>query len=167
MEHETYLFHQTPKELAKDLINFLPIEDSDVLFEPFKGEGAFYDNFPTNNPKLWCELEEGKDYREIQGGFDWVITNPPFRLETGNKRINSFYFLLEYFTHRANKGIAFLANDRCFATLTPRRLSSMEQRGWSITNITVCNVKKWRGRYFFIVFEKKPTSFYNYLLKSY
>lgn len=167
MDEEVYLFHQTPKDLAKDLIDRLPLQASDVLFEPFKGEGAFYDNFPDENEKLWCEIEEGKDYKDISGGFDWVITNPPFRLETGSKRVNSFYYLLEYFTHRSNKGIAFLGNDRCFSSLTPKRLASLAQRGWSITNLTVCNVKKWRGRYFFIVFEKKPITFYNYLIKNY
>jgi len=167
MEDEDYLFHQTPKELAKDLIDRLPLQASDVLFEPFKGEGSFYDNFPLENKKVWCEIKEGKDYKDITGGVDWVITNPPFKLDTGTKPVNSFYFLLEYFTFLANKGIAFLGNDSCFSSLNPRRLNLLEQRGWSITNITVCNVKKWRGRYFFIVFEKKPTSFYNYLLKSY
>lgn len=155
---ETYLFHQTPKKLAADLIGLLPIEPTDKLYEPFKGEGAFYDAFPATNPMDWSEITQGRDYKDYEGDYDWVITNPPFRLETGDKRVNSFWFLLDYYTQRARKGIAFLANDRCFCTLTPRRLEVLRQRGFGITGITVCNIKKWRGRYFFIVLERgKPT----------
>ena len=167
MDRETYLLHQTPSELAKDLLRFVPISDTDVLFEPFKGEGAFYDNFPAANTKLWCELEQGRDYRDISSGFDWVITNPPFQVDTGGRRINSFYYLLDYFLDRATKGVAFLANDTCFSTLTPLRLGKIKQRGWNITKIVVCSVKKWRGRYFFVIFEKTNTTFYHCLPTNY
>jgi hypothetical protein len=167
MDRETYLLHQTPNELAKDLIQYVPFCDTDILFEPFKGEGAFYNNFPAANPKLWCELEQGKDYKDISGGFDWVITNPPFRLDTGGRRVNSFYFLLEYFMERTNKGVAFLANDRCFGTLTPRRITMMNAKGWFIQKIIVCSVKKWRGRYFFIILEKRPCELYKCLPTNY
>lgn len=159
MDKETYLLHQTPSECAKDCISLLTISDNDILFEPFKGEGAFYNHFPSENPKLWSEIEEGIDYKEIEEPYDWVITNPPFRLDTGTKRINSFWFLLDYFSQRARKGIAFLGNDKCFSSLTPKRIQLLKSRGWGITRITVCSIKKWRGRYFFIVLEKKPTIF--------
>lgn len=167
MDRETYLFHQTPSECAKDLIQELPLTPSDRLYEPFKGEGAFFDNFPESNPKLWSELEQGKDYKDNTEEYDWVITNPPFRLDTGTKRVNAFYHLLEYFTERAKKGIAFLGNDACFGTLTPKRLQELNQRGWFITKIVVCSIKKWRGRYFFIVLQKQQNDFYKYLIKNY
>lgn len=159
MDRETYLFHQTPVELAKKLLAYLSIQPTDRLYEPFKGEGAFYNSFPAINPKDWSELEEGRDYKDHEGDYEWVITNPPFRLDTDGKRVNSFWFLLDYFTQRAKKGIAFLGNDRCFCTLTPRRLEILANRGWGITKVVVCSVKKWRGRYFFIVLEKRPGAF--------
>ena len=62
---ENYLFHQTPKDLAKDLMPFVPINADDVLYEPFKGEGAFFDAFPTENTKLWTEIAYGKDYKDF------------------------------------------------------------------------------------------------------
>ena len=154
MDRETYLFHQTPKELAAALIAKLPISPEDRLYEPFKGEGAFYDSFPAANPRSWSELEQGRDYKDYDGEYDWVITNPPFKLDTGTKRINAFWFLLDYYSQRAKKGIAFLGNDRCFSTLTPKRIALLESRGWGIKTIVVCNVKKWRGRYFLIVLMK-------------
>ena len=159
MDQETYLFHQTPKELAKELITYLSLKPTDVLLEPFRGEGAFYDSFPSVNPKLWAEIEKGIDYKDISGNYDWVITNPPFKLENNCKQVNSFWFLLDYYTLRAKKGIAFLANDSCFCTLTPKRLKILEQRGWGISKVVVCSIKKWRGRYFFIILEKKESMF--------
>lgn len=166
MDKETYLFHQTPAECAKDLLAFISLQPNDKVIEPFKGEGAFYNNFPNYVHKEWAELEQGRDYKDISGEYDWVITNPPFRLQTGNKRVNSFWFLLDYFSTRAKKGIAFLGNDTCFSTLTPKRMALLKQRGWSITKIIVCSIKKWRGRYFFIILEKKD-GFFHYLSTNY
>jgi len=167
MDRETYLFHQTPNECAKDLLQFIPLQPNDRVLEPFKGEGAFYNNFPAFVQKDWAELEQGKDYTDISGEYDWVITNPPFRLETGTKRVNSFWFLLDYYTQRAKKGIAFLSNDKCFQVLTPRRMLLLQQRGWSITKVVVCSVKKWRGRYFFFILEKDKQGFMDYLPTNY
>jgi hypothetical protein len=167
MDKDTYDFHQTPEELAKDLIDFVPLIKGDRVVEPFKGKGAFYDAFPTFVSKDWAELEEGKDYTELTGEYDWVITNPPFCLEINNKRFNSFWFLLDYYSQKAKKGIAFLGNDRCFSTLTPRRQALLKERGWKITKVVVCSVKKWRGRYFFFILQKEGNDFMEYLIKNY
>jgi hypothetical protein len=154
-------------ELARDLMQFVPLVAGDMVVEPFKGEGAFYNAFPAFVMKDWAELELNKDYRELSGNYDWVITNPPFRLEEGTKRVNSFWFLLDYYTTRAKKGIAFLANDYCFGTLTPKRHEILRDRGWMITKIVVCSVKKWRGRYFFIILQKTGYNVMDYLLTNY
>ena len=153
---ETYLFHQTPTECAKKLIETLPLRPTDRLYEPFRGEGAFYNNFPAANQKDWSEIQQGRDYTTYTQEYDWVITNPPFRLDTGNKKVNCFWYLIDYYTQRAKVGVAFLANDYCLATLTPKRIEILQERGWGITALTVCSIKKWRGRYFFIVFQKSP-----------
>jgi hypothetical protein len=154
---EAYYFHQTPVALAKALISLVPLEPDDTLYEPFKGEGAFYDNFPDNHPKDWSEITQGRDYKDYTGEYDWVISNPPFRLEEGGKKTNSIWCLIDYYTQRAKKGVAFLMNDNAPSTLTPNRLAVLKERGWAIENITICNVKRWRGRYFFIVFRKGAT----------
>jgi hypothetical protein len=154
MERNIYLFHQTPVALAQTLLKRIPLEPNDILYEPFKGEGAFYDHFPEGHPKEWSEVEQGRDYRDHLGEYDWVITNPPFRLETGKGRVNSIWLLLDYFSERARKGIAFLCNDNLLSTLTPIRIKKLEQRGFAVESITVCNVKRWRGRYFFVVIRK-------------
>lgn len=158
-DDEAYQHHQTPLELARLLIPQTPITNNDILFEPFKGEGAFYNNFPAQNQKVWTEIREGRDYTTDVGQYDWVITNPPFKLDGAGGRTNAFWFLLDYFTDRARKGVAFLANDACFCTLTPNRLAKLEEKGWGITKLVVTAVKKWRGRYFYIVLERgRPTT---------
>lgn len=166
---KTYYFHQTPEELAIELINRVDLEDNDIVLEPFKGEGSFYNNFPDNVVKHYTEIEEGLDYKDYKGNIDWVLTNPPFRLEDDKgKRVNSFYPLLEYYSNKVNKGIAFLANDRCFSTLTPLRLKKLEDNNIYLNKIVVCNIKKWRGRYFFIIFKKdEPSELFDYMNINY
>lgn len=101
MDRKTYLFHQTPEELCKKLMKFVPAVEGDILLEPFRGEGSFYNNFPENTKNEWCELEEGRCYTSYEGNPDWVISksewrisNPPFRLEhKDGKQVNSFFFL--------------------------------------------------------------------------
>lgn len=165
--NNTYEFHQTPRDCARDLLQYVPLVEGDIVAEPFRGEGAFYDNFPDYVERKWAEIEKGVDYTILED-YDWVITNPPFRLEneTG-KHVNSFWFLLDYYSTRARKGIAFLGNDSCFSTLTPRRQALLRERGWYITRVVVCSIKKWRGRYFFFILQRTPTTFMEYLPTNY
>jgi hypothetical protein len=95
-------------------------------------------------------------------------SNPPFKLEKENGKLeNSFYPLLDYYSTRVNKGIAFLGNDYCFSTLTPLRLKKLNDAGLYLQGYTICNVKKWRGRYFFMIFTKENNPKINYLIKNY
>lgn len=169
MKDEVYHFHQTPYALCKELIDKTPLHNGDRILEPFKGEGNFYNNFPDFCEKDFCEIEEGKDYKDYDKDFDWVISNPPFRLEdeVTKKRENTFFKLLKYYTERAQKGVAFLGNDFCFATLTPKRLKEFNEKGWYIHNIICCQIKKWRGRYFYIILKKEYSDFYKYIEGSF
>lgn len=156
---DTYTLHQTPPDLARELIARTPLVPGDVVLEPFKGEGAFFNSFPSFVKAEWCETTLGKDYTAAETPVDWVITNPPYRLETPTGLKNSLWVLLEYFSTRVRKGVAFLINDKCLSTLTPARLDLLAQRGLHWTGMTVCSVKKWRGRYYYVVFQKdtQPT----------
>lgn len=167
MKDTIYNFHQTPKELAKDLISHIPLIDGDIVLEPFKGEGAFYNSFPDTVQKEWCEIEDGKDWKSYEGEIDWVISNPPFRLTTNSKRENAFFTILNHYSTRVRKGMAFLCNDKCFSTLTPKRIKNFNENGLYINKIIVCTVKQWRGRYFFMVFEKTNKNLYQYLPTNY
>ena len=70
---------QTPIDLAKTLINMVPIKNEHTIYEPFRGDGNFYNQFPYVNRKLWSEIKENKDFFNYDGeNIDWVITNPPW-----------------------------------------------------------------------------------------
>jgi type I restriction-modification system DNA methylase subunit len=166
-KNDIYYFHQTPQKLCEELIKHVDLKEGDKVFEPFRGEGAFYNSYPDFVEKDWTEITEGRDYKNYEGSIDWVITNPPFKLDDKNKRENSFYTLLKYYSDKVNKGIAFLGNDWCFASLTPKRLEELKNNGLYIHNIIVCNVKKWRGRYFFIILKKEPSDFYKHIIGNF
>lgn len=164
---DTYFLHQTPPWLVKDLLPLVPLLSGDVVIDPFRGEGAFYNQYPSFVKKDWAEIVDGKDYRSISGEYDWVITNPPVRLDFDGRRYNSFWGLLDYYSKRSNKGIAFLTNDKCFSALTPRRISLLQSRGFYLQKVVVCSVKKWRGRYFFCIFQKQPAEVFCFLRDTY
>jgi hypothetical protein len=164
VKDDKYYFHQTPEELCKKLMLEIPIEKDDVLFEPFKGEGNFYRYFPEENLKYYTEIEEGLDFRSFDKEMDWVISNPPFKLEN---KINAFYQIVDYFSTKVRKGMALLGNDYCVSTFTPKRLKEINEKGIYIQKIIVCSVKKWRGRYFFIIFSRNPNENFKYIEGNY
>jgi len=155
-----YLLHQTPEELAIRLIQTVPLLEGDVIYEPFKGEGSFYSNFPDNVVKHWSEINEGRDYKDFTEEVDWIITNPPFKLNDKN----CFFPLLKEFASRVRKGVCFLASGVCIQSLTPLRLKELADLGLYVDSQIVVNIKKWRGRYYFITFKKQPNPSYTYLL---
>ena len=159
-DQKKYENDQTPEELAKKLIQQIPLEEGDVLFEPFRGQGSFFNNFPDNCEKHWTEIKEDRDYRNFTAMVDWIITNPPFRMESGK---NCFFPLLKEFAPRVRKGICFLGDARCLESLTPLRQKELNGLGLYLTKMTMCNVKRWRGRYFFLQLTKQPNPSITYL----
>lgn len=160
--------HYTPVELAKKLLTRVSLDDGDTLLEPFKGDGAFYDNFPADHVKDWYEIQEGKDFFTCNDMYDVIITNPPFRIETPTGRKNAFIPCLEKAFSVSRKRVCMLYNHKCFNAMTPKRLHKWRNMGWSITDVHICNVKKWFGRYYFVVFEKNaPSSLISYDETSY
>jgi hypothetical protein len=165
---EMYLFHQTPPLLGKDLMQFVPLVAGDSCYEPFAGEGAFYNAFPSFVSSDWSEITRGRDYKDYKGSYSVVITNPPFRVpnEKGVLK-NAIYPLLLYFAERATKCIAFLVSEYAFASLTPVRIAKMASFGFFLHSITTCAVKSWKGRYYFLIWMKEPSNFLTCLQGTY
>ena len=152
-------FHYTPVACARALIALTPIAEGDRLLEPFKGGGAFYDNFPEEHPKDYCEIDEGRDFFAYDGRCDVIITNPPFRIEGADgKRVNALVKCMDKSFQVANKTVGVLINVKCFNGLTPLRLAKWKNEGWAVTHIHIVNVKKWFGRYYYVVFQKGAES---------
>lgn len=162
LDDETYEFHQTPFELALKLIEYLPIEREDTAIDPFRGTGAFYNALRKKTVHVdWCEIREGRDYKEMGDSYEWIVTNPPF------EKNGSFWKFLWELAPKATKGIAFLGNDYCFSAISPKRLKMLEGLGLYLNKIILCNIKKWRGRYRFLVFTRDKNHGINYLEGSY
>lgn len=72
----------TPEPIAKLLISKVEpyIFPSETIYDPFRGGGAFYNNFPKANVKEWSEIKDGKDFfeRPSYNKVGWIISNPPY-----------------------------------------------------------------------------------------
>jgi hypothetical protein len=165
MKDEKYYLHQTPFLLAEKIIDNIEWEEGENVLEPFKGEGAFYNQLPEYVNKSYAEIEEGIDFRDIDyDNIDTILTNPPFRLDDGK---NAFFDILMFFAKTPVKRVIFLCSDYCFGSLTPSRLIKLNNEGLYIHSLTTCGVKKWRGRYYVITFKRQPNIFFNYFLENF
>lgn len=146
----------TPNQVAIDCIaHTLPfIEDTDILFEPFSGKDAFYNNFPKNNPKVWTEIDRGKDFLESDIKCDWIITNPPYSIWNN---------IIDKIMNSSNKGFCVLVNN---LTITPLRLEHINNNGFYISFIYYFKIWKWFGYQFYYVFEKRKDKQNLLFLKS-
>ena len=68
----------TPSAIAKSIID--KFELSGKVLDPFKGQGAFYDNLPDGIEKDWCEIDEDRDFFAYDEHVDWIISNPPYSI---------------------------------------------------------------------------------------
>lgn len=68
----------TQDEVAKDIINHF--NPSGYLLDPCRGDGAFYNNFPAECKRSYCEITESKDFFTWSDKVDWVIGNPPYSI---------------------------------------------------------------------------------------
>ena len=68
----------TPVKISKKIIDMFKIEG--IILDPFKGEGSFYNQYPKNIEKDWCEIKEGKDFFKYTKKVDWIISNPPYSI---------------------------------------------------------------------------------------
>ena len=68
----------TPPELAAVVIGHFAGRMSGTVLDPARGQGAFYDRFPTHLERDWCEITEGRDFLDWHEPVDWVMTNPPW-----------------------------------------------------------------------------------------
>ena len=133
----------TPLELAKEHIEYLNIPDDPSLIwlDPARGEGAYYNQFPTSN-KDWCEISNGKDFFDYKKPVDIICTNPPYSL------IDKFI----------KKSIELKAGTISFLigliNITPRRIEMFEKAGYKLTGLKIFKKYEWFGMSSFVVFKK-------------
>jgi len=142
----------TPAAVAKTHIQSIETLPDDVWYDPFRGKGVYYDNFPTEN-KEWAEISEGRDFFEELAFPDVICSNPPYscmdrvlqRSVELNPRVIS-YLLLE-------------------GKMTPKRIEFLNQNGYGMTGMYMCKVFTWYGMAVAYTFtrgaENKPTLIYD------
>lgn len=141
-----YTFREyTPESLVKDLIKLIPIKKSDFILDAGSGcNKVWFNNLPTEY-KDEVELDEGKDFYHYTKQVDWVVGNPPYP---------EFIGFLFKAAEISRKGFAFLINHGRLNQLTPVRLKKLEEKGFKLNHIRIVTVRKWFGRYYFIVFAR-------------
>ena len=157
-EHITYMF--TPLDISKDIISNLDIKKTDKVLEPFKGEGSFYNQLPECQ-KLYCEIDDNINFFDWQDKVNLIVSNPPFKILVDGEKKNGLIPIIEHSITIADK-FGYLVNHNLFNALTVRRLNLWNDKGFNITYIKVYEIKKWFGRWFFILFERSKKSILNF-----
>jgi hypothetical protein len=142
----------TKPEMAQYLlskVNFIP---NAIVMEPCLGKGAFYDNFPKDAKKSWCEINLGKNYLDFGGKVDYTISNPPF---VPRKLFWDFHIKAMETTL---KEIYWLINMSSLNVFTPKRLTEMHNKSWYLNKMFIVADKRWFGRYVFCKFSKTNTN---------
>jgi hypothetical protein len=140
----------TPPKLAKVGISMIDCKESDIWFDPFKNDGSYYNQFPENFPKKWCEILEGKDFFDFDEPIDIISSNPPYSMidEVLSKSVELKPRVIQYLLGINN--------------LTPKRLEFMENNNYGLTKIHLCKVFKWYGMSCIFQFEKGQKSIITY-----
>ena len=139
---------ETPIETVKELLALISFVESDFVVDVGSGKNKiWFKNIPTKR-KEELELDEGKDFLEYNKQVDWIVGNPPF-----NKLIE-FSF---HSTKLCRKGFGFLISNARLNQITARRLNLLAEKGFYLNKIHITEIKKWFGRYYFIVFTKNKS----------
>lgn len=63
---------------SKKIIDYFSpqYKKNDIFLDPCKGDGSFYNNYPKDYLKDYCEIQENKDFFKYDKFSNWIITNP-------------------------------------------------------------------------------------------
>jgi hypothetical protein len=136
----------TKHSMAKYLISTINFKDGDEVMNTSYGDGAFYDNLPSNTENHFCEINEpyNQDYLKQNKIVDITLDNPPF---VPRKLFWSFMVKAMNTTRRE---IYWLINISSLNVFTPKRLGEMKELNWYIESLEVVADKRWFGRYVFV-----------------
>ena len=135
----------TPLPVALKMIDMCDIHENDKILDPSKGGGVFYNNFPNNCIKDYCEISEGIDFFNYTEKVDIIIGNPPYSL--WNKWIEHTMKLTDKFCYIFGS-----------FNFTDKRLRDIVNNGYGITKFHLVKIDWWYSPSYLIVFEKNKTS---------
>ncbi len=136
----------TPIGLGKKLIDLVPFNKTDFLLDGFKGTGEFYNNYPVENPKDWCEIDEGRDFFKYDKQVDYMITNCAYSTLTKT---------FKHCCKICKKGFGLLIGT---INLSVLRYNILLDNNFSITKMHFLRVQGWFGTSVFVIIEKNKKS---------
>ena len=139
----------TPLNLAQKQIDMINYKEDDLWFDPFKNDGSFYNQYPTDK-KDWCEILEGKDFFEYDKDVDIICSNPPY---------SCIDDILKKSVELKPRIISYLIG---MGNLTAKRIEYMNNNKYGLTKIHMCKVWKWYGMSFIVQFEKNGDNCISY-----
>jgi hypothetical protein len=131
----------TPINLVNKHISMIDYIESDIWYDPFYGEGAYYNNFPTVN-KIWTEISKGKDFFSFTEKCDIICSNPPYSILDD---------VLKKSVELNPKCISYLI---AMHNLTPTRIEYMNNNGYYLNKLHMMKVRGWYGFSCIVVFQK-------------
>lgn len=149
--------HYTNPQMVEALLKITPISGS--VLDAGSGKNKVWFN-SMHGEKYECEIEDGSDFYKWEKPVDWIVGNPPFH--------ESWKFT-EKAIEIARVGFAWLLNNQALNShMTPRRLQTMQEHGFSLNHIHVVADKRWFGRYYYLIYSKKITQeFVSWELRTY
>jgi hypothetical protein len=136
----------TPRALARLCISLVPVVAGQEWCDPFRGGGAFFDQFPLTIVRSWAEIKEGRDFFASNVAADWLVSNPPY------SRVDE---VLDHSARLARVGFAYLLAAHA---LTPARIERMERAGFGLERVLLTKVFRWYGMSAFVVFRRGAAS---------
>lgn len=118
----------TPASLALEIISHFKPTGS--VLDPCRGQGAFFNQFPSDCVSYWCEIEQGVDFFQFDKKVDWIVTNPPW------SKIRSF---LKH-SYALTDNIVFLITINHL--MTKARLREMREAGFGIKEFYLVETPK-------------------------
>jgi len=133
----------TPIPLAVKLIGLHKSNENEIWLDPFKNSGNFYNNYPKNVKKEWCEILEDRDFFKYDKKIDVISSNPPYSLLDK---------IFEHTIKICNREFGYLIG---WNNLTARRIEKCNSAGFYIRSIEMFKVFKWWGMSCYVIFSNE------------
>ena len=135
----------TPPQVAKLMIEMSGLQSGDRVLDPCAGENkVFYNNFPRNTIRKYCNLPD-KDFFEFKKTVDCIVGNPPY--SKWNDWLKHTIKLTDKFCY------IFGQNN-----LTQARLHFLFENGFGLTKMHYLNIDWWFGSSIVCLFERGKES---------
>lgn len=144
----------TPPEVVDVHLSFIKSKPDDIWYDPFYGEGAYYNKFPSEN-KSWTEITKGKDFFTYNDKCDIICSNPPYSMIDN---------VLTKSVELNPRIISYLIG---FHNLTTKRIEYMNNNGYYLKHLHLLKIFEWFGMSAVVVFEKNSTNCISFDRKVY